>query len=906
MNDNKRLAVLLLLASALNGVPALAQGETAPPPVAPPAGGPVVFDDEEPQGEPDVVGPGAGALDADEIIVTGRNIPNYVKTSPSVISVLSQEDIARTGDGEISGALARVTGLSLVGGKFVYVRGLGDRYSSALMNGLPLPSPEPLKRVVPLDLFPSTVIASATVQKSFVPSYPGEFGGGVINLTTLGVPSERFINVGGSFGGNTMTTGNLGYTYWGSSWDWTGFDRGVRNLPSLMQSAANQGQRLEVGSVYPLRFVQDATAQLVNAPTNLIQQNDNVPADLSAGFQAGNSWPVGPGDLGLVASIEWSQSWATQSGRQQSAFGVSINPDGEQVLEADQSYLFTSTEMRAQFNGLLGLSYDWDENKIRFTNLFIRDSLKEARIVAGIDSVNVAEDDPVNRNYTSWFQRQLFTSQLVGEFKFDDWSVNVRGAYANTQRDSPYERLNSYRYSPLIDDYFNDLTTNGARSTIAFSTLDDSLWAAALDVGYNLKTKRPVLVSAGYAFSDNTREAVRRDYRYVTAGGNALPFTVAQERPDYLLSDFNIYTYDVVLRETSGADGAAAYNAGLTVNAGYVQLDAEVVDYVKLTTGVRIEAGDQFVDTIDIFNNNQVVGETTINKTYVLPAGVVTWNFREDMQLRFAGSMTIARPQFRELAPQPYTDTDNDRTAVGNPFLIDSNLTNMEMRWEWFFAEGQKVTVGGFGKWIKNPIEPISFGQGGTVQTTYANAPRAVLYGFEAEYNQFFDLPGKLAGWLPDRQLLVAPNLTWTQSSVKVEDGDTTINNQGQVIPASDIFANGLPLIGQSDWLFNLQLGLQASEKLSQQTFLVSYASARSTQRGPAGTPDYIEKPGWILDFVWREAVTLGKVPVTLSFEARNLLNTDYSETQTLNDSTLDILVYRRGVSFQAGMTLSF
>jgi outer membrane receptor protein involved in Fe transport len=906
MNDNRRLAALLLLATSLTGVPALAQGQSPDPvPTAPPAGGPVVFDDEEQQ-EPDIVGPGAGAIDADEIVVTGRNIPNYVKAAPSVISVLSQEDIARTGDGEIAGALARVTGLSLVGGKFVYVRGLGDRYSSALMNGLPLPSPEPLKRVVPLDLFPSTVIASATIQKSFIPSYPGEFGGGVINLTTLGVPTERFVNIGGSFGGNTMTTGNLGYTYWGSSTDWTGFDRGVRDLPSLLQSANNQGKRLEVGGDYPLRYVQDATAQLLNASTNLIQRNNNVPADLSAGIQAGNAWEVGEGELGMVVSLEWSQEWQTQSGTQQSAFGASINPDGEEVLVADQSYLFTSTQMRAQFNGLLGFSYDWDEHNVRFTNLFIRDSLKEARILDGIDTVNVAEDDPINRNYTGWFQRQLYTGQLVGEFKFDRLSVNVRGAYANTSRDAPYERLNSYRYSPIIDDYFNDLTTNGARSTIAFSNVNDTLWAANLDVGYELNTKRPIVVSAGYAFSDNTRNALRLDYRYVTAGGEALPFDVAQQRPDYLLSDYNIYTYDVVLRETSGADGAAAYDAGLRVNGFYGQVDAEVVDYVKVTAGLRYESGDQFVDTLDIFDNDAVVGETTISKNYWLPAGVVTWNFREDMQLRFAASKTIARPQFRELAPQPYTDPDNDRTYVGNPYLIDSQLTNIEGRYEWYFDSEQKVTIGIFGKWIKNPIEAITFGQGGTIQTTFANAPAATLYGIEAEFNKWFDLPGKLGERLPDRRLLFAPNVTWTQSSISVQDGDTTINNQGQVVPASDIFIDGLPLIGQSDWLFNLQLGLSANEKLSQQTFLIGYASDRATQRGPAGTPDYVEKPGWILDFVWREAVTLGKIPVTLSFEARNLLNTKYSETQTLNDSTIDILVYRYGVSFQAGATFSF
>lgn len=900
MTSNKTLAGLLLLSSALYGLPALAQ---TPPPDPK---GPVVFEEEEEEGQVEIVGPGAGGLAADEIVVVGRNIPNVIRANPSVISVLSEADIARTGEGDIAGALRRVTGLSLVGGRYVYVRGLGERYSLALLNGLPLPSPEPLKRVVPLDLFPTSVVASSTVQKSFSPSYPGEFGGGVINLSTKSIPEGRFVNIGGSVGGNTATTGQLGYTYFGSRTDWTGFDDGTRSVPNALRGANNTGKRLEVGPDFDLATVQAATAALVNSPTNLIQRNDNIPADMSLQFSAGNSWDVGENRLGVVVAFEWDNSWQTRGGTQQVAGGVSIAPDGTEGLTADQDYRFLSTDNNIQVTGLIGGAYEFGEHKIKLTNFFVRDSLKEARIQTGLDTVNVGEEDPINRNYTSWFQRQLFTSQIVGEFKFDDLSVNVRGTWANSQRNSPYERVNSYRFSPEFNDFFNDLTTNGARSTIAFSTLNDDVWAGAADFGYKLKTKRPMTVSAGYALLDNTRDAERRDYRYVTASGVALPPAVSQQRPDFLLSDFNVYTFGVVLREVSGVDGAARYESGLRVHAGYGQIDAEIADGLLLTAGVRIEAGKQFVETQDIFANNAPQGRTDINETYFLPGGTLTWNFAENQQIRVAGSKTIARPQFRELAPQPYTDIDTDRTAIGNPFLIDSKLLNAEGRYEWFFGQDERVMVGGFYKRIDDPIEVVAFESGGTFRTTFANAPRARLYGAEIELIKFLSLDKMRSNWFEERRLMVNPNYTYTNSRITVQEGDTTINLEGQVLPASAFFQDGIPLTGQSDHIFNFQLGLQSQSKLSEQTFLVNYQSGRTTQRGPAGTPDYREIPGWQLDFVLREEVRLGNVPVELKLEARNLLNTLYQEIQVLNDSRIDVNVYPLGRFFSFGMTLRF
>jgi len=168
------------------------------------------------------------------ITVTAYRERNIQRATTEVISVLSTDDIARTGEGDIAGALSRVTGLSVVGNGFVYVRGLGDRYSLALLNGSPLPSPEPMRRAIPLDLFPTNVVASSLVQKTYSPTFTGEFGGGVINLTTISSPKTPFFSAGLSLSGDTETTDNLGYDYYGGKNDWTGYDSGLRDTPPAL------------------------------------------------------------------------------------------------------------------------------------------------------------------------------------------------------------------------------------------------------------------------------------------------------------------------------------------------------------------------------------------------------------------------------------------------------------------------------------------------------------------------------------------------------------------------------------------------------------------------------------------------------------------------------------------------
>lgn len=891
---------ILLSTTILAGLAAPAWAQSQPQPAAPAAPAAEAPPEEE---EVEVSVPGGGGS---EIVVIGTRIPNTVRISREVVSILSQADIARTGEGDIAGALKRVTGLSVVGGRYVYVRGLGERYSLALLNGLPIPSPDPLRRVVPLDLFPTSVLASSIVQKSYSVNFPGEFGGGVINLTTRAVPKEAFFTVGGSIGANTATTGQLGYIYSGGRTDWTGFDDGTRSLPAGLRASQDAGTALAVGSNYTLGQLQTITASLANAQTNLILRNDNLPPNWGANMSGGRAWDVGDTRIGFVFAAGFSNDWLTKAGKQQLSGGAAVGPGGELQLNPDQDFDFVATEFRSVLNGLFSVGAEFADHKIRFSNLYVNDTIKEARIQSGFDDINVGRDRILQRTATALFRRQLIDTQLVGEFKWDDLTLDVRGTYANSKRLSPYERFNNYAFSDEFNDFVNDLRSPGQSSLVAFSRLNENLWGGGIDLGYRVRDGAfPVRFTAGYAYSKAERLSERFDYRYQSNA--ALPGAVAQQRPDFLLSDYNVYTYGIILNTISTV--APRYEADLTVHAGYAQVEMEPTDGVQVVLGMRYEKGEQNVTPVDVFNSNPGSAfntPTDINQGYWLPAGTLTWNFMADMQLRIAASKTIARPQFRELAPQPYFDTESDRLSFGNQFLINSELINAEARYEWYFGRDQRLAVGGFFKDIKNPIDAIAFVQGGTFQTTFANAPRARLFGAEVEAIKYFEL-SSWGDFFDTRRFFISANYTYVDSEIRVRAGDTTrFPLSGEVVPATDIFLPGLPLTGQSDHLVNLQLGFQDDSGLSEQTLLLNYASPRAAFRGPSGQPDLVEKPGIRLDVVIRQGFKVRGHELELKLEGRNLTNTRYQEFQTLNSSRVDTNTYVLGRTFQASLSAKF
>lgn len=870
----------------------------------------MLVDDEQPN-RPDVAAPG-GIVVLDEAVVQGRREADVRQALTEVISVLSSEDIARTGEGDVAGALAHVPGLSVVGGGFVYVRGLGDRYSLALLNGSPLPSPEPLRRAVPLDLFPTDVIASSLVQKTYSPNYTGEFGGGVINLTTLAIPRMPFLKVNAGVSGDTGTTNQPGYDHYGSKYDWTGYNNGLRDLPPVLAAFLASGERLSAGNVDGGAIA----AQLVSWRNGVVQKVDGVPPNYSLGATGGTSWEVGGGrELGLIATAGFDNKWRTRDNLEQA-------PGSADLASLAKDYRQVSTENRVVANALLGLALESGENRLRWTSLYVHDTVKRTALAEGGNSQQPGRD--FLEQDTGWYERELRSTQLTGSFRpVEALTLAGRLSYSQSRRDAPFELGIGYSRSNIPGDpfgaYFINRLDNGQTgdATVVFSDLGEELVSGGADLGW--RAADGIVVSAGYDYAYTSRQSRRREFLVTAPSSEAWNKEgVFLLRPDHLLSPAVIERYDFQLTETTETDPAFA--ARLLTHGAYGQVQAQPAPDLELAAGARYERAKQVVRAEQVFNVQASSGATNrLENDYVLPAATLTWKFGAGraQQVRVSASKTIARPQFRELIGQAFYDPESNRTFRGNPLLSDSRFLNAEARYEWYFAPEQRFSVAGFYKRIDDPIEVHTSFSDNTPISSFANAPQARLYGAELELQKHFALSGLdesqgglLNQFMAARRVVFTGSYTYTDSRIRVRPQDMVeyYTPGQQRWSASTFFRDGSRLTGQSDHLLNLQLGLERPDRLSQATLLFSYASDRVTSRGAvgAGMPDIFESPGTKLDLVLRQGANLLGRDLELKLEARNLTGRGYREFQKRNGHTVYYNKYEVGISFGLSLSMSF
>jgi len=878
---------ILLLATTLSAVTAVAQSPPAITPADASGDGESHADDSSESAggtddEVDVSMPG--------ITVVGIRERNIQRSTTEVISVLSTADIARTGEGDIAGALARVTGLSVDSNGYVYVRGLGDRYSLALLNGSPLPSPEPMRRSVPLDLFPTDLVASSLVQKTYSPTVTGEFGGGLINLTTLTAPKSPFFSASIGMSGDTVTTRNLGYDYYGGKYDWTGYDSGLRDATPALAEFLSGGQRMSSGAVDTTELAKG----LVRADNALVQRIDSVPFDWSASMSAGQAWWVGDDSrIGLIGSAGYKNDWRTRD-------NVEQTPGSADLSVIDKDYRRVITDQNIVANGLLGLNYEsGDGTKLRWTNYYIHDTLKRASLASGYQNNQRLGADYLEQN-TGWYERQLLGTQLTADIRLESMTIGARASYSSSKREAPNEISIGYQRSNQAASpygaYFLNRLDNGQTgyAKVAFSDLDEDLLSAGLDLTKEFTPR--IKATIGYDYTDTQRDSTRREFQIVAPSD--FPNGVAMLRADYLLSPAVIDYFNIGLVETTESD--PAFGAELRTQAGYLQLQAGFSDALELSIGARYETAIQDVYPIQVFDSLTNSGASThLDNDYVLPAATLTWRFAEGMQARFNASQTIARPQFRELMFQTYFDPDSNREYRGNPLLVDSEFLNAEGRFEWYFSSEEHFSMAAFYKKIDKPIEAFTGFNDNTPVTSFANAPGATLYGAELELQKNFAVSDS-------RRAVLIGNYTYTHSQFSVGPDDTVSIYGTNTQPASNFFRDGSQLTGQSPHLVNLQIGLEQTGHLSQQTLLLNSASDRVTSRGASGLPDIYESPGLKVDLVLRQGFTLFQQQVEAKFEARNIFGQGYEEFQESDGNVVYYNKYDVGTSFSASLTMNF
>lgn len=824
------------------------------------------------------------------VVVRGQFIPEPQRQTSQVATFLSTEDLTRQGDSNAALALTRLSGLSIVSGKFAYVRGLGDRYSSALLNGSPLPSPEPLRRTVPLDLFPASVLSGAAVQKTYSANYPGEFGGGVIDLQTLRQPAENFLTIKAGVSANTETTGSDGLFVKGGDLDWSGYDDGLRDIPGPLGALLASGERLNDQTPAQVEIIGES---LVNSPLSVIQQGKLDP-NPNGSVEGGLILDKGQYDIGLIGVVGFESGWTTRDATRQYVEGGVLGSDQRQV----------STAYDATVNALGSGSIGWGDNEIQATLFYVHTTTKQAEITTGTDFNAPGSTGEIFDESSGWFERELSFLQLRGDHKVNGIDLSWRGAYAVSTRDAPYDR--SLRRTPDADGV--PLYSTANNYGILFSNLEDKIGSFGADASYtvDIGNARELVMSGGFDVASTERSYDFLSLRFV--GGNAIPLDVQQARPDYLFSPDNIGPGRFVLQEITTPNDS--YSAGLDVNAFYVQTDLDILDFVRGTVGFRYEDAEETVKTFDRFGN-QGAGDVNLSNDYVLPSFTLTWNFADDLQMRAGYSQTIARPQFRELALSSFIDPETDRVYRGNSGLVDSELKNYDARVEYYLGRNQFITAGAFYKDIKNPIEEVQYSTASFVfETTFINSPKAELYGAELEYRTNFSMPISNA-WFDAREWLFSANYTYTSSEVQAQDGDLVFDPISRSRRDAALFGlDGSDLQGTPQNILNMQFGWESD--VDQLTLLLGWVDDRILQRGfgigAAALPDVIEEPGVQLDLVFNRTLTLGGRDVELGLKGRNLLGTKHSEYQMTQGDVgrTEFNTYERGTTISASLSTTF
>ena len=857
------------------------------------------------------------AADEDVITVRYQYIPDDRRMTSEVSASLSMEDLLATGDSDLAGALVRVTGLSTTGGRFVVVRGLNERYSNTLLNGSPMPSPEPFRRAAPLDIFPTNILSNVLVQKTFSPSFPGEFGGGVIGIETSSLPEDGFLTLGVSGSFDTITTGNHGITYDGSDTDWMGHDDGLRDIPAELAAVF---QTTRVGNNLSADQQQAIGRSLVNSELWVVQ-NIDTDANGSLSLSAGDRWDFENFSLGLISAFQYSNAWQTREGQRgkgridgSGALAYENGPplaDRSDVAAAGEGINnYFGTENTIDASGMVSVGLDFYNNhSINFLSMALRSTSKEARVQ---EAFNAGANGVFRNDSTDWFERQVLFNQLTGEHVFDGLgglSVDWRISDATATRDAPYQRNAEYVYTG--GRYVYEGTVNG--NSTSFSKIEDNTSDYGVDLELPVTLgSMDVSLSAGYASTARERDAWTRRFSFAP-GSVGIPSELLSSRIDYIFASQNITDERVRLIETGGLTLPEAYNGQLDVEAYYGGADVQITDFLRAAVGGRFEDASLSVDTFAFpaSASDSGLAETSLQEDYFLPSVTLTWTFADNLQLRTGYSQTIARPQFRELAFAEFFNTDTDQRFQGNPYLRDTEITNYDARLEYYFGRDQFATVGVFYKELTNPIEEFIIPIGDGLNTSFINAPSATLTGAEFEFEKTFDFSDRLdQPFFNDREWFLKTNYTYIQSEVSAA-GTVTVaqgafgNPQALVLDAAGFIQDGRALQGQSEHLFNVQIGFDTFDGRAHGALLYNFTSDRSRAVANLSDnlPEIVEQVPSSLDFVYSRTINVADADWDVGFAVRNILGSGYRATQNAGGVELAVDTYDLGTTFSASVS---
>ena len=828
--------------------------------------------------------------DIEELVVLGQFIPDEKRTTSEVSNVLDTEALALLADTSVGDALSRVTGLSLVSGKYVYVRGLGERYSSTLLDGARISSPVPFQKTVPLDIVPNSIVRNLLVQKTFSPEYPGDFSGGVVMIRTRATPEENYLSAKVQVGGNSETTGGDGLSYRGGGRDNWGFDDGTRNIPDNVKLISS-----EEFEATPWPDSAGLGASFFNFWH--IREKDRLKPNYTGDGELGYRYDFDSGaSVGLLAAGKYSNDYNNRDKdyRRYEFTGV----DGGSTQTVD--YRQFTTRQTINWSGFLNLGIEFNnDHSIQVSQVILRQTDDETQQFRGMSSEDdVSTGTRVVSYRLQWTENYIRSTQLKGEHyfdigTFDQLSVNWRAIDGAATRDAPDTR--TYTYADNSDG-LEEVVTPGRQAAgdlrdvfqapdRVFSKLRDEIEEYGVDLKLPLMLGGVEMdIKAGWSDYQRVRASRDRFFRFDLTP--AAPDYVALMTPEQLFGVDNWGKGWLDARDFSaGAANAAGIfpfaTSGEETSSFYGGMDAQ------LTPRIRVAAGVRYEDTTlsaDAFGGNTEEGtDNSVSQDYkdTLPAASLTFEFVNDLQLRLAWSKTVNRPSLLEITGTTIRNPEDSNLYRGNVFLEPARLDNYDARLEWYFGAADSLSVGAFRKEFDNPIE-IGKVQAQNDIFTWFNGEEATLEGIEFELRK--DL--FLSDWFGWGE---AWNYFTLNANFSLIDSEVTLFGEGESpsdVPVTGsrqiarLFENERAISGQSDMLGNLMLTYTNYDAGFEGSLAYNYTGERIILVGAENAPNIVEEARGQLDFLARYTFHLHDTPLELELKVKNILNDEVEWTQ--------------------------
>jgi outer membrane receptor protein involved in Fe transport len=754
----------------------------------------------------------------------------------NIVSSVTSEQIQKSPDSDAGQAVQRVSGVTVQDGKYVFVRGLGERYTTTSLNGTRVPSPEPERKVVPLDLFPSALLEGITTSKTFTPDQPGDFSGAAVNLKTREFPAGRVINFSASAGLNTAASGKDILRAPNVGGEWLGFAGSERRIPIPAVAAGD----LSGASQADINSIIGSFRNAWSARPGTGSANG------SFGVSVGGEDPVFRQPLGYIGSFTYSYGQEIRS--QESRALIQSTANGFQPYNASVG---STARNSVLWGGIFNLSTRLGTgSKISFNNTYNRSADNEATRLVG---ENEEFDVDLDVTRLTFVQRTMRSHQVAGEHLLGskhliDWSLSG----SRVDRYEPDRSDIAYRAAidPATGGSVPLEWWGGPRSaTRTFSDLNESGYDATGNYRLILGSpSNPAMIKVGGAFRSVDRDV---DSRAFDITNRALSQADRQVAPEQIFA--GPYAQDSRLSLFINANGGR-YTAEDRLRAGYALVEMPLTSRLRVIGGARVENWSLDLRTVSPQGDPSA---TSRDNTDVLPSLALNYQLTDNQVLRASASQTLSRPEYREIARVSSFEPIGGLITFGNPDLQRALIQNYDLRWEWYPRSGEVLSLAVFAKQFHDPIERVLVVQTGALANGFVNAEKADNYGLELELRKKLD-------FLSPR---LAPFTFFANTTVM----------RSKITPGSAVLTSAdRPMVGQAEYVVNGGLTFASARGVTA-TALYNVVGERVLEAGAQPFPDTYEEARHVVDFSVQ-------VPVfrttSLKFDARNLLDAPYRVTQ--------------------------